>query len=85
VHIFKIHLNVLRTSKLITNKYLLEFNKNLFFCSVKHEGLFKSEYPIWPPFRIPKYDHPQMSNVQNILRSGVLHHFLLLCLNAVCF
>ncbi|CAF0827696.1 unnamed protein product [Adineta steineri] len=49
---------------------------------VKHEGLFKSDYPIWPPFRIPKYDHPQMSNVQNILQSSVLHHFLFLCLNA---
>lgn len=54
-------------------------------CSVKHEGLFKSDYPIWPPFRIPTYDHPQMANVQRILRSGVLHNFLLLCLNAVCF
>ncbi|CAF4434953.1 unnamed protein product, partial [Adineta steineri] len=42
----------------------------------------KSDYPIWPPFRIPKYDHPQMSNVQNILQSSVLHHFLFLCLNA---
>ncbi|CAF4311703.1 unnamed protein product [Rotaria sp. Silwood2] len=49
---------------------------------VKHEGLFKSDYPIWPPFRIPTYYHSQMSNVQNILRSGVLHHFLFLCLNA---
>ncbi|CAF4813957.1 unnamed protein product, partial [Rotaria sp. Silwood1] len=49
---------------------------------VKHEGLFKSDYPIWPPFRIPTYYHPQMSNVQHILQSGVLHHFLFLCLNA---
>lgn len=64
-------------------KFLLEINKSFCFSSVKHEGLFKSDYPIWPPFRIPKYDHPQMANVQQILRSGVLHHFLLLCLNAV--
>jgi hypothetical protein len=56
---------------------------NIFF-SIKHEGLFKSEYPVWPPFRIPIYDNPQMSNVQQILRSGILHHFLFLCLNAVC-
>ncbi|CAF5077451.1 unnamed protein product [Rotaria magnacalcarata] len=49
---------------------------------VKREGLFKSDYSIWPPFRIPSYDHQQMSNVQNSLRSGVLHHFLFLCLHA---
>ncbi|CAF1000100.1 unnamed protein product [Rotaria sordida] len=49
---------------------------------IKHEGLFKSDYPIWPPFRIPTYYHSQMSNVQRILRSGVLHNFLFLCLNA---
>ncbi|UJR15883.1 hypothetical protein I4U23_002808 [Adineta vaga] len=49
---------------------------------VKHEGLFKSEYPIWPPFRIPKYSNVYMSKVQRILQSSVLHHFLFSCLDA---
>ncbi|CAF0813761.1 unnamed protein product [Adineta ricciae] len=49
---------------------------------VKHENLFKSDYPIWPPFRMPKYSHAYTSKVQRILQSSVLHHFLFLCLNA---
>jgi hypothetical protein len=55
-----------------------------FLRRIKHEGIFKSEYPIWPPFRIPQYDNSRISNVQRILRSHVLHQFLFLCLHGVC-
>lgn len=74
-----------RTFYELVNQFQLHESKGFHECfSVKHEGLFKSDYPIWPPFRIPTYDHPQMVGVRRILHSGQLHHFLFLCLNAVC-
>ena len=55
----------------------------LFLLRIKHEGVYKSDYPLWPPFRLPAHDHQQMSQVQRILRSSVLHQFLFLCLNGL--
>lgn len=48
---------------------------------VKHQGLFKTDYPIWPPFRQTGLCPTSKVHVEQIFNSNILQEFFFLCLN----